>query len=188
MIDFNVGTLAIVGQIIGFFAMGVAIFSFQARRGKHIMLFQGVASSLWVLHYVFIGSLGGGAMNFVALVRNFVYMQKERMSKTVSIMVQSFTALAFIAVGAFTWEGPITIVPVVGSLAATVAFLMRNENMLRAFSMIVSVTWLIYNVTQFSIAGALNEAFALVSIIIALIRYRNLYSAKNDSADNTKEN
>ena len=166
----------IAGQIVGFVAMAIAMMSFQARRGKYIMLYQGIAASFWIFHYVLIGSYSGAAMNFVALVRNFVYMYKDKMSKRVSIATTSITALAFIVVGAVTWQGPITIVPVIGSLAATVAFFMKNENMLRTFSMIVSIMWLIYNITQFSIAGALNESLALVSIIVALIRYRNLYS------------
>ncbi len=183
----NMGTMEIIGQIFGFVAMGVAIFSFQARRNKYIMLFQGVGALFWVLHYFFIGSMAGAALNAIAMLRNFTYMFRDKMSETAFKFIPIISAAAFTVVTAFTWEGWMTLLPYVGCIAATVAFFMKNENVLRVFSLVVNVTWLTYNIIEGSIAGALNEALAMVSIVIALIRFRNLY--KNTSKrPNVKNN
>ncbi len=178
MFDFaNMTGTGIAGQILGFVAMGIAMMSFQARRSKYIMLCQGIAALFWVTHYFLLGSVVGAALNAVAMLRNFAYMMRDKMPKKAFSCIPIITGIAFVIITAFTYSGPIDILPFMGCILATIAFFMKSEKLLRILSMAVSVFWLIYNLTQGSIAGALNETLAIVSIIIALIRYRK-YSAK----------
>ncbi len=183
MFDFaNMSVPEIIGQILGFCAMGIAFFSFQARRNKYIMLFQGLGTIFWVFHYLLLGSIVGAALNAIAMIRNFTYMFRDKMSPPVLKSIPFITAAAFTVVTVVTYESPISIIPYVGSIAATVAFFMKNENMLRSFSLVVSITWLIFNITENSIAGALNESLAIVSIVIALVRFGLVPMIKNKKA------
>ena len=180
MFDFiNMTPVQITGQIFGFVAMALALFSFQVRRSKYILLFQAFAAVFWVAHFFMLGAISAAALSAITVVRNLMYMLRDKMS------ARTFSKLPIIAIGAFvfitffTYEGPLTLLPLFGSIAATFAFYVKNENLIRLLSISVSIAWIIYNAINGSIAGVMNEALSMVSITVSLIRYRKLGFNKN---------
>ncbi|MBQ8350421.1 MAG: YgjV family protein [Clostridia bacterium] len=161
-------------QLIGFVAMGLGIGSFQAKRRTTILTIQISASVLWCLQFFLLNSPAGLINNVLGIARNTVYSQKERWVWVRSIFVPIGFMAAFVAAGIYTYtlEGLISLLPTVAMIIQTAAYYITNEKILRICSLFVSPLWLIYDAIQLSAAGVLCESFTIISIIIALIRYR----------------
>ena len=80
--------------------------------------------------------------------------------------------LAMIVFGIFSWQGPISLLIMLG-LAINTVFLSLGKPQVLRYSILVTCTMiLLYNVGVFSLGGILNEGFAIVSSIVGILRYR----------------
>ena len=172
--------MEIAGQIIGFIGMTLNIISFQAKTGKKIIIIQLISSVAWLAHFFLIGAYTGAILNGVCIIRNTLYAFKDRYKKPFTVIVPAFVIALFIAAGILTYTDAFSILPMVAMVLSSVALYLKKETVLRLLSIIVSALWLTYNIRQHSIAGSLTEAFSIVSIIIALIRYDIVGRRKND--------
>lgn len=172
--DFSTIDFGFIGiQLIGFVAMGLGIFSYQAKRRSTILTIQISASALWCLQFFLLSSWAGLMNNAIGMARNAVYAQKERLSWVRSKAVPFVFILLVIAAGifSFTLEGPISLLPMVAMVIQTAAYYITNERVIRICSLFVSPLWLIYDAIQLSAAGVICESLTIISIIIALIRF-----------------
>ena len=89
-------------------------------------------------------------------------------------MLPAFVMVLFAAAGVYTYtlEGIISIIPTAAMLLSTVALFITKEKIIRILSLFVSPPWLIYDALSGSVAGVLCESFVIISIIVAMIRYR----------------
>ena len=71
-----------------------------------------------------------------------------------------------------TWESGWSILPFIASIFATIGNWQRNTRLLKYMSIPVCACWFVYNIVNGSVAGTLNETFALISIATYLIRTR----------------
>ena len=160
-------------QLIGFVAMGMNIFSFQAKRRNTILTIQIAGRILWSLQFFLLNSPAGLANNILGLTRNVCYTQKEKYAWARSRILPAVFVVLFAAVECyiFTVEGPLSLLPMVAMILQTITYAC-NERIIRYATLIISPMWLIYDAIQPSLAGVLCESFTLVSIFIALFRYR----------------
>ena len=160
-------------QLIGFFAAALGIFSFQMKTRMGILLMQGAASTLWVLQFFLLGNaLAGAVLNILFAVRGFLFAFKDRFGKTGKRLLPALFCLFLLAAGAALYKSPLDLLPVLGGIASTVAAAQTDEQKVRAFSLLSSPCWLVYDAAVFSLAGVLTECFSLVSIGVALFRCR----------------
>ena len=162
-------------QAIGFLAMALGISSYQCKTRKGILLMQLSASVLWIVQFLFLKSYAGAMLNGVAIVRNLLFSFKGKYKWADSLMLPAFVMVLFAAAGLYTYtlEGLISIIPTVAMLLSTVALYITNEKVIRILSLFVSPPWLIYDAISGSDAGVLCESFMIISIIVAMIRYRD---------------
>ena len=157
-------------QSIGAIAMVLELLSIQCPKRKHILLMQLSASSLWVVHYVFLGALTGALMSSVSAVRTYAFY-KMPIKRRPRWSLWFFLVLT-IVVGAFSWQGYISLLPVAGILIAVIAMWQTKERHIRLILLAASPLWLTYNLLVGSYVGVINEVLLIASLIIALWRYR----------------
>ncbi len=158
-------------QIFGFAAMGVAISEYHFKKHRTIMLLMLLCSALWCVHYLFLGTMTGVYMNLVNVVRAAVYTQRDKKWAQTKWIPAGFILLSA-AVTALSWANGWSILPFFASVAATLGNWQTDTQKLRLYTVGVCAGWLVYNIVNSSIAGAANEIFTLVSVGIALWRYR----------------
>jgi hypothetical protein len=100
------------------------------------------------------------------------------------IAIIAFCVL-FTFFGIFTWEGPISLLPIIAKNASTIAFAMSDTRKIRLIEFPTYGFWLAFNIASGSIAGTINASLSLVSIAIAIIRFDipyaiALYHAKKE--------
>ena len=159
----------IVAQIFGFVAMGIGLCMFAFHERKKILLFKMFANLTWVMHYALLGAASGAAANAINAVREGVFYHKEK--KWASYI---FWPIFFVGVNAvsvvLTWQGPISLLPTVGSTVNIIALWCSSTKRLRLLALPAQTLWLIYSIAVSSIPSTLFNSFSIVSLLWGMTR------------------
>ena len=162
-------TKQLIAQAIGIIAMAVCISSFQFKKNKHFFIVQGISSSLFFVHFLFLGQPAGAFMNLLSILRSVCLNVKSLHNKICEIILIS----GFCVAAALTFENWLTILILSAQVIGTIVFWKNNAKHIRIFQLSVgSPFWLIHNVFNFSIGGIITEVFNLISTAISMIRFR----------------
>lgn len=162
--------LMAVAQTFGFMAMAGAIICFQQKNRDRILIWQIVVTVLWTIHFILLKSPTGAAINAMQVVRSIIFLNKDKHAFTKWNGWPVVFTLITVALGIVTWEGPMSILPIIGTTFSTVSLWMKKPLTIRLLTLPVSVTWGIYDLLSGSVAGCCNETIAIINIIIAIFR------------------
>ena len=163
-------TIRDIAQIIGIIGIACSLLSFQFKTRKKVMTFQITASAMFCLQLFMLGAITGACVDFISFIRTVIFSQNNKKWASSSIWLWVFVSLMIIT-GVFTWQNAWSILPIIGSILSTVAMWMKKPSQIRAISFFVGPCWLVYNLVHGAWTGALNEVFAMASILIGIIRY-----------------
>lgn len=162
--------MQIIIQLIGVVAMAANFLSFQFKKHKNIMLFRTLNESLFILQYFLLGALTGATLNFVGCIRNIVFARQVEKGKSTRLSGLIF-CIIFVLFGIFTFDGFKSIMMMLAKVLSTVAYGNKNTTVIRTVSFLTHITYLIYNLCVFSIAGAVSDGIVLVSLIFGILRF-----------------
>ncbi len=172
--------IEIIGQIIGLFAMAFNILSYQCKKQKTVIVVQLTGAALFATNYLMLGATIGGILNLIAAFRAIIFINKDKFHADHILWFIGFVA-SFIAVYIlnFTVFGReptlfnfmIEVLPVVGMIALTVGFRLKDAAGIRKCGLISAPSWLIYNVVVGSWGATICEILTLISIILGMIRH-----------------
>ncbi len=159
----------IIAQIAGILGTSLIFVSFAARKRGHILLGKLTADVLWTIHYFLVGAYSGAALNILAIGRESIFYNKEKTWASSRFWLYLIFALT---VGSciLTWEGPLSLLPMIGSCLAVVSYWCTNPLHIRLLALPAQILWLIYGVLHHTIPGIAGAGVALVSICIGLYK------------------
>ena len=172
--------MEIIAQVIGIVAMLINILSFQQKKGNGIIAMQLFGGLLFAINFFMLGAYSGGLLNAVAVIRAILFLKKDKFKTDhlfwlpifVAVYLMAFVATFTIFHKEFTFlNALLEILPVIGMTASTVAFRLGEGKLIRRYSLISSVVWLIYNIVSLSIGAICCEAFSIVSIFVGMYRF-----------------
>ena len=172
-------TFELIAQAISIVAMAFNILSFQQKSSKGVILMQLCGGALFATSFLMIGSYVGGLLNTLAVFRAVVFANEKRFKAKSIFWLYTFIFLfmvtyliTFTVFGTnFTLKNAIIeVLPVIAMTASTISYRFGSASKIRAFWLISSPSWLIYNCFAFNIGAILCETFSICSIIIGVIR------------------
>ncbi len=171
--------IEIFAQALGIAGMLLNVISFQQKTVKRVVTFQFFGSLLFTANYFLLGAIVGSFLNLLGVVRAFVFMNKEKLQAErwywlcgFSVLYISTYILSFAVfdteptLGNFILE----VLPIVSMILSTYSFQQKEAKLVRRLGLICSPLWLCYNIFNFTIGGIICEVFALVSIVIGMLR------------------
>ena len=171
----------IAAQIVGTVGIILSLLSFQFSKRKHIMLFQMLASLLFSAQLFMVGAITGGCLDLISFVRTLIFSNNTKQWAKSKLWLFGFILL-MIVTGVLTWKDWWSMLPIIGSVLSTVALWMAKEKHIRLLSLAVGPCWFIYNMVKGAYTGALNEVFAMTSIVIGMLRHdKHKEEFKNES-------
>lgn len=169
-----------VAQAIGIVAMAMNIFSYQMKSKKGIIAMQFFGTMLFSVSFLMLGAYTGGLLNFIGMIRSAVFLNGERLNAKHPLWLVGFEA-AYVASYVLTFavfgkelsalNVVLEFLPLVGMTATTVSFRMNEARNVRALGLVSSPSWLIYNIFNKAVGGAVCEIVSLVSIIVGILRH-----------------
>jgi len=171
--------IALLGQIVGLFAMAFNIFSYQQKTRERAILFQLCGGFLFAVNFYLLDAIVGSRLNLIAVIRAVVFLNREKLKADHPLWLAGFTLVYLLSYGlTFTVFGTeavpgnllVEFLPVIGMVATTIGFRHTNAKAIRRFGLVSSPCWLVYNIINFSLGAIICEALSLGSILIGMHR------------------
>ncbi|MBE6808854.1 MAG: YgjV family protein [Ruminococcaceae bacterium] len=166
----------LIPQIIGLLAVGLFLLSYQMKKRKNIIITNVISRALYILQYLLLGAFSGALLDILGMISSVVAERKHKtfIKKHLKIIFLSIN-LSIVIVGlmiSVVNKSFLDIFPVIGVLLHTSAFWISNEKIIRRVSLLGSPFWFIYNFASKAYGSSIGDVLTIVSIIIAMIKYR----------------
>ena len=130
-----------------------------------------MASELvFAIQYIFLGAWTAAILDGISVIRNLLYTGLVKRGRSTLPVIIGFS-LFVIGTGIATFAGPISLLPIGAKLLTTISYGMKNERLLRFITLPSCIMWSIYNLYVGSLGGALGDALALTSLLIAVYKF-----------------
>ena len=168
--------MLIASQIVGLCAVALYLLSYQLKKRSNIVWVTCISNALYVLQYIMLGAFSGAVMDFMSAVASFFAGKKntpnfKKHSKWIAALNLLLIMVAGIIITVIRRD-PIELIPIAGALLQTGGLWFENEQTIRKFGLCSAPFWLLYNFISQAYGAALGSLIAIISIIIAMIRYR----------------
>ena len=179
---------AVLYNFIGVIAIAVKVTETQMKKRSKILFFACICYALWITYFILNGNFTNAIVNTVGIIQLFVFAQRGKHKWADSYFWLAFFIAVQIVASFFTWSSWLSIFSIVAGLISTVAYFVIDEKLYRyLFATLISL-WVINGIVYFYWIALIHDVFALISIIIAIVRYNILGNKKEMAKDQNQEN
>ena len=168
--------LLIASQIIGLAAVGLYLSSYQLKKRRQIVWVTCISNALYVLQYLLLGAFSGAAMDALSTVSSFFAGKKHSPQLKPYTKWIAAASLAVITVAGLSVAAAqrdiVELLPIAGALLQTGGLWCEDEQTIRKFGLCSAPFWLVYNFISQAYGAALGSLLAIVSVVVAMYRYR----------------
>ena len=176
--------MKLIADILGIIGIFVSVILYQQKKRESLLLYKLALDVIWLAHYCLIGAFSGAAVAAIAAFRELVFVKRDPKKKGGIVWLPIFISIAVIST-VFTWKNAFSLFTLAASCIAVISFFIGRPRLSRILALPVSVCMLTYDVVSHSIAGVVNEAFAMTSSVIGMIRLDRA-KAENSSVKEDK--
>lgn len=184
ILGLKIDALFVAAQLVGFLATGMGVASYQTKHRSNIIIRQIIANTGWIIHYLMLGSYSAVVANSIGTVRNILYSFRGKYKFADSKLIPTISIIIFVISGAITYKDAFDILPTFAMIVASIALYIKDEKIIRYLSILLPVSWLLYAIRHFSIAGVISESLVLISVVVSIVRYHGM--EKQNGVDVTK--
>lgn len=157
-------------QIVGFFGLGLSIVAFQFKKHRQIISCKILSALCFGLHYALLGAWSGAVLELISVIRDVIFRRQVHKNISTTPTIIGFGTFV-VVVGVITYDGLLSLLPVVCKLLTTVSYGMKKEKWLRRITLPSSFLWIVYNFSIGSISGMVTDCLNIVSILIAVYKF-----------------
>lgn len=133
---------------------------------------QVIANGIYGIEYLLLGAFSAASMNFLSFLRLLVYY----FYALLNIKMPKWILFVFIALvllfGIITYDGLISLLPIIITVLYTYAFWQNNLNVARIIYIVAAIIWIYYNYEVGAYVGIIGNALEITTGLISLIKYR----------------
>ena len=156
-----------IAQVIAAIGFLILLLSFWQKKKTKILFFQVISSLFYAMQYLLLLAFSGAAVNIIGVIRDILFRNKNIKRK-----ILYFFLIIYVAVGIFFWQGYLSLLPILASLMYTIVIYQKRENDIRKGSLLVSLIWIIYNLSVNAHVALVTESILLISNVLAILNYR----------------
>ena len=147
----------ILAQTFAFLSSLCLLFSFWKKKRKQILFFQILDSTFDILQYFLLGAYTGSLISLLGMACAFTF------TKTNNRLFQALFLLLYMLVSIMTFNGLISIIPLIASLVYTIVTWNKKERNIRLFSIIVFLLWFIYDILVKAYVSSITDIILIIS-------------------------
>ena len=155
----------IIGNIFGIIGLIYSAVAYHKKEKKDILKLLIIANSLSLIQYMFLQAYTGCITIIISIIRNIIALKKR--DKNENIILAIFIIL-YIVMGIITYNSIFSILPIIASIIYVIGIWNGNENIIRKTGLINMYLWLIYSISTFAVAGAIQNIILIISTHIAI--------------------
>lgn len=158
----------IVSQVLGFISLVILCIGYFLQKGK-LLFTQIIGNGINSVSYLLLSSFVGGVGSTICLLRTIIFYIYNKENKKVPLAVFCLILISYVACLFATWNGYITLFPILCYMLFTISFMMNNEMLIRIFSVIALLFSITYNILIYNVLGYIRNSIELLMIIISLV-------------------
>ena len=164
--------MVILAQVLASLAILFWVISILLKNKKNILLMQVIANGIYGIEYLLLGAFSAASMNFLSFLRLLVYY----FYALLNIKMPKWILFVFITLvllfGIITYDGLISLLPIIITVLYTYAFWQNNLNVARIIYIVAAIIWIYYNYEVGAYVGIIGNALEIITGLISLIKYR----------------
>lgn len=173
--DIFIRAVGIVGLVLG-------VAAFQSNKHKVIVITKLGSEAAFTVQYFLLDAYTGSIMNLIGVIRNFIFYRLVEKGRSTKAVMWIFCGIYVIS-AIVTWEGPQSLLPLVGKLCSTVAYSIKNTRAIRMINIPTLTMWMVYNCTCSAWEALATDSISLISVLIAMTRFDIVPYFKNKKAN-----
>ena len=179
----------ILSQILVGLADLLFVFSMLSKKKINLLIFLFFSDILFATHYLLLNSLTGSIIIFIDAVFLITTFLLEKYNKKQFIKYAAIiTMIATIITGIFTWQGPISLLPMFSMLLYLTGLIFDNIIIVKTGALMRNLLNIIYLILVTSYVGAGLEFCLMISAIIGIIiNVKNKRNSDKTQIENTEE-
>ena len=164
---------SILFNAIGVVSIFLQFMIFQMKRKKQIV-FVGILSDIgWLSYFVLQGDFISGTANIIGIMSKIIILSQSKYrwaeSKLWNIFFVAFAAVFSV----LTFKVWMDIFALIACTLSILAFFMTKENNIRKVALLAYCAFACNSISKLYVVALIADITALISCIIALIRYKN---------------
>lgn len=163
-----------IAQSVGLVWYAISIYTFAFCKNKKFILFLGIISIFWAIHFALIAAYSAFIVNFIDIFKNFIALKYEK-NKYLFL----WFLLLYLWWGIYTYTDILSLIPIFAAISwLFLAFYVRWI-WLNIWFLTLLILWLFYNLQQQSLWWVASDITLLIAWIYWIITLFILKKWKN---------
>lgn len=156
-----------VGQGLWFIAMFILFYAFSLTDDKKVVKILIISNFFWIAHFMLLDNLWALFATVIAMIRLLLSLKYKW-----SFWAMAFVTIASVIAGAIAYSEPVSILPIVATVAASYGFFFLEKVELRMLLLLVSSMWFVYHLETGSISWAINEVIVSITLCVTIYKFQ----------------
>lgn len=161
-------------NFFGVVAIVLKITETQNKKRSAIIFFAVLNYLCWIIYFLLNGDFTSSIVNLVGFAQTLIFLQRSKHKWANSIFWLIFFLAVQLVLSVFIWRGPLSLFSICAGLVSTVAYYVIDENKYRICFLVLILLWIGNGIAYFYPVALIHDAFAAISITIAIVRYNIL--------------
>lgn len=158
-----------VYQIIGFGALLMLGLSYWQSEKRQIMLWQMAGNLLFAIHYFFLSARSGALCSLFQIIVLLLFTMRDRFGWKRSLIAFPILFI-FGLIAAITYETPVTLLPILGSVLSLLPFFQSNRTVIQVAGVFSALAWLVYVISVHSYSGIVTESVLAILTFTSILK------------------
>ena len=160
----------LIAQTAGIIGTILCLSCYNFKNRKNILIIKHSSDIMWAVHYFLLGAFPAFIVNVVCAIREIIYIF-EKNKKRRYVWLGLFICTNWIS-AAVSWENITSIIPATVTTIAAYSFWQKNIKVTRLLALLIASLMFTYDIFVKSYIGLLNESLTILSVTIALLRFK----------------
>lgn len=172
-----------IAFLFGLLAVATLLVSYAQKRRGPILLCSLLSRAFGITQYILLGAFEGALLDVCHAVSAFFAQRSDdRLIKRFKILILIAANLFTVASGIWLYRNPFSLLPMFAVLLQANALWLKNEKYIRLLSLAGCPLWFTFNLASDAYAACIGEGLAMVTLIVAIVKYDVLGKKKEKNA------
>ena len=162
----------IITQSFGIVSTIFFLLSYQVKSNKALYMMQAAGCATFAVQYLLLGAYSGCLSQLFVIVRNLMLSRYNQWAWVrYKGWVPIFIAFALV-ITCFTWNGPISLIPLMVMVAGTIGMWTNNAGLIRLVGLtFISPPWIVYDCMTGAYSAIITEVLVMTFVVSSIARF-----------------
>jgi len=161
----------LLAQFFGLLALCSIVTAMQIKDKNRSLVAIGLANLFFAINFLLLEAYSGSVVCFLAVIQAIVFYTYNKKGKEIPKYIVALFVIAILIAGVYSYSNIYSIFPLIASMLNIFGMYTKNMKVFRIINLVISMSWIIYDIVSGAYTSLLSHLISLTSVIIAIIRY-----------------